>query len=173
MAMEAISYDAAVALYIGIICDTGVFKYSNTSPVSYTHLLSSVRNSLCRCSVIQNRKHFRIWCVFQVCPMVRMYGWAMHRRWSRREKPRFPQPSVHEMILWSIWSVSYTHLDVYKRQEPNVIRPLGIMWRSMRIPRSLAARQWLDATLLSGATHLLQKVYRRTRESVLRVRNWH
>ena len=31
MAMEAISYDAAVALYIGIICDTGVFKYSNTS----------------------------------------------------------------------------------------------------------------------------------------------
>ena len=31
MAMESISYDAAVALYIGIICDTGVFKYSNTS----------------------------------------------------------------------------------------------------------------------------------------------
>ncbi|MFQ9388355.1 MAG: DHH family phosphoesterase [Coprococcus sp.] len=27
----AISYDAAVALYIGIICDTGVFKYSCTS----------------------------------------------------------------------------------------------------------------------------------------------
>ena len=30
MQMEHISYDAAVALYIGIICDTGVFKYSNT-----------------------------------------------------------------------------------------------------------------------------------------------
>lgn len=31
MEMEDITYDAAVALYIGIICDTGVFKYSSTS----------------------------------------------------------------------------------------------------------------------------------------------
>ena len=31
MDADRISYDAAVALYIGIICDTGVFKYSCTS----------------------------------------------------------------------------------------------------------------------------------------------
>ena len=31
MEMDKISYDAAMALYIGIICDTGVLKYSNTS----------------------------------------------------------------------------------------------------------------------------------------------
>ena len=31
MDIDGISYDAAVALYIGIICDTGVFKYSCTS----------------------------------------------------------------------------------------------------------------------------------------------
>lgn len=31
MEMADVSYDAAVALYIGIICDTGVFKYSSTS----------------------------------------------------------------------------------------------------------------------------------------------
>lgn len=31
MDMEKISRDAATALYMGIICDTGVFKYSNTS----------------------------------------------------------------------------------------------------------------------------------------------
>lgn len=31
MDMDKVSYDAAMALYIGIICDTGVFKYSSTS----------------------------------------------------------------------------------------------------------------------------------------------
>lgn len=31
MEMDKISYDTAFALYVGIICDTGVFKYSNTS----------------------------------------------------------------------------------------------------------------------------------------------
>ncbi len=31
MEMDKISYDAAFALYMGIVCDTGVFKYSNTS----------------------------------------------------------------------------------------------------------------------------------------------
>lgn len=31
MDQDKISYDAAMALYIGIICDTGVFKHSNTS----------------------------------------------------------------------------------------------------------------------------------------------